>query len=202
MQKRRFQDKFDRTFCISGVHWYSFFSFTQMAHFYFEIKLRNILNSYCTMNCQDSQFINIKILTSSCSAWLIEIYCLNLHCNLWPGYEAFLSFPFFPLLVSWTLILLVDAWKFYYLHGLSLPTEMNGYFHRHWTDEKYIPAECDIRSCLNTLQFLNKKRVALNIVSELVGYLYDDTINIYDILYLMMCYGADSIWFTSNWTER
>uniref|UniRef100_K4A5L2 AAA+ ATPase domain-containing protein n=1 Tax=Setaria italica TaxID=4555 RepID=K4A5L2_SETIT len=31
--------------------------------------------------------------------------------------------------------------------------------------EKYCPAECDIRSCLNTLQFLNKKGVALNISS-------------------------------------
>jgi hypothetical protein len=34
--------------------------------------------------------------------------------------------------------------------------------------EQSVPAECDIRSCLNTLQFLNKKREALNIVSELM----------------------------------
>ena len=34
--------------------------------------------------------------------------------------------------------------------------------------EQGLPAECDIRSCLNTLQFLNKKKEALNIVSELI----------------------------------
>ena len=34
--------------------------------------------------------------------------------------------------------------------------------------EQSLPAECDIRSCLNTLQFLNKKKEALNIVSELI----------------------------------
>uniref|UniRef100_A0A0D9Z526 AAA+ ATPase domain-containing protein n=1 Tax=Oryza glumipatula TaxID=40148 RepID=A0A0D9Z526_9ORYZ len=38
--------------------------------------------------------------------------------------------------------------------------------------EQSLPAECDIRSCLNTLQFLNKKREALNISgfdSQVIG---------------------------------
>ncbi|KAL6644788.1 hypothetical protein ACP70R_016396 [Stipagrostis hirtigluma subsp. patula] len=38
--------------------------------------------------------------------------------------------------------------------------------------EKHLPAECDIRSCLNTLQFLNKRRAALNISafdSQVIG---------------------------------
>lgn len=30
----------------------------------------------------------------------------------------------------------------------------------------FLSADCDIRSCLNTLQFLNKKKEALNIVSQ------------------------------------
>ncbi|WVZ56370.1 hypothetical protein U9M48_006915 [Paspalum notatum var. saurae] len=46
--------------------------------------------------------------------------------------------------------------------------------------------ECDIRSCLNTLQFLNKKKVALNVVSEQFSYPYDATINRYVVLFLMI----------------
>lgn len=48
--------------------------------------------------------------------------------------------------------------------------------------------ECDIRSCLNTLQFLNKKKVNLNVVSYLLFFLVNDScrlllVHFYEILF-------------------
>lgn len=39
----------------------------------------------------------------------------------------------------------------------------------------FLSADCDIRSCLNTLQFLNKKKEALNIVSQNVLFCLEQT---------------------------
>lgn len=63
--------------------------------------------------------------------------------------------------------------------------------------------ECDIRSCLNTLQFLHKKKVNLNVVSYLLFFLVNDScrlllVHFYEILF----WHSARYWFPSSWSQR